>query len=152
MESKGQIGYATGKAPSFKTINPSKIRKTLPLKPMSTTITTTESETESEYQDSDESDKYPSTRKKYCKTNTATKLVISSKLSTHRAATVCRKLPQDGISIETPSQSGVYKSTIKQATKLKEMKKTLQLENWSLHFDGKRLDNHKYQLLVLKNE
>ena len=30
------------------------------------------------------------------------------------------------------------------------MKKTLHLENWSLHFDGKRIDEQEYQ--VLKNE
>ena len=32
------------------------------------------------------------------------------------------------------------------------MKKTLHLENWSLHFDGKRMDDQEYQVLVLKNE
>ena len=32
------------------------------------------------------------------------------------------------------------------------MKKTLHLENWSLHFDGKRIDDQEYQVLVLKNE
>ncbi|CAI9719011.1 Hypothetical predicted protein [Octopus vulgaris] len=45
------------------------------------------------------------------------------------------------------------KSTIKEAVKLKKkMKKTLYLENWSLHFDGKRIDDQEYQVLVLKNE
>ncbi|CAI9728049.1 Hypothetical predicted protein [Octopus vulgaris] len=32
------------------------------------------------------------------------------------------------------------------------MKKTLHLEKWSLHFDGKCIDDQEYQVLVLKNE
>jgi len=79
--------------------------------------------------------------------------VTSSKLSTSKAATICQQLSQDGIDVETPSQSGIYRATIKEAIKLKEeMKKTLQLENWSLHFDGKRVDDQKRQVLVLKDE
>jgi len=71
---------------------------------------------------------------KYSKTKTATKLVTSSKLSTSKAAIICQQLSQDGMDVETPSQSGIYRATIKEAVKLKEeMKKTLQLENWSLH-------------------
>ena len=56
MESKGPIGYATGKALSSKTIYLSKITKILLLKPMTTTMTTFsfetpafELKTESEY-------------------------------------------------------------------------------------------------------
>ncbi|CAI9716088.1 Hypothetical predicted protein [Octopus vulgaris] len=45
------------------------------------------------------------------------------------------------------------RSTIKEVVKLKrKMKKTLHLENWSVHFDGKRIDDQEYQVLVLKNE
>lgn len=159
IESKGQVGYTTGKAASSKTIHPSKRRK-MALEPTSTTVTatattsTSESETETEYEESEDSkEQSTSTSKNYSKTKTATKLVTSSKLSTSKAATICRQLSQDGIDIQTPSQSGIFRSTIKEAVKLKEeMKKTLHLESWSLHFDGKRVSHQEYQVLVLKNE
>ena len=32
------------------------------------------------------------------------------------------------------------------------MKGTLHFENWSLHFDRKRINHQEYQVLVLKNE
>ncbi|CAI9727369.1 Hypothetical predicted protein [Octopus vulgaris] len=113
-----------------------------------------EAETESEYQESEKSDEESTqTRRKYSKTGTPTKLVISSKLSTQKAATVCRQLSQDGINVETPSQSGIYRLTIKEAVKLKQkMKKTPHLENWSLHFHGKCIDDQENQVLALKNE
>ena len=158
IESRGQVRYATGKAASSKTIHPSKRRK-ITVESTSKTATElspseSEPETGSEYQESDNSkDQSTSARKKYCKTKTASKLVTSSKLSTSKAATVCQQLSQCGIDVGTPSQSGIYRSTSKEAKKLKEeMKKTLNLENWSLHFDGKRIDDQEYQVLVLKNE
>lgn len=55
--------------------------------------------------------------RKYSKTGSAINLVISSKLSTPKAATVCRQLFQDGINVETPSESGIYRSTVKEAVK-----------------------------------
>ena len=158
VESRGQVGYTTGKAASSKTIHPSKRRKITvePTSKTATELSSSESETEtgSEYQESDNSeDQSTSARKKYCKTKTATKLVTSSKLSTSKAATVCQQLSQCGIDVGTPSQSGIYRSTSKEAKELKEeMKKTLNLENWSLHFNGKRNDDQEYQVLVLKNE
>ena len=161
IESKGQVGYTTGKVASSKSIHPSKRRK-MSLEPASTTATTTTTTTSTskseidsdEYQESEHSkEQSTSTSKKYSKTKSANKLVTSSKLSTSQAAAVCRQLSQDGIDVETPSQSGIYRSIIKEAVKLtEEMKKTLQLENWSLHFDGKRIDGREYQVVVLKNE
>ena len=59
IESKGQVGYTTGKAASSKTIHPSNRRK-MSLEPTSTTTTattsTSESETETEYQESEDSE------------------------------------------------------------------------------------------------
>ena len=158
VESRGQDWYTTGKAASSKTIHPSERRKitVAPTSKTATELSSSESETEtgSEYQESDNSeDQSTSAREKYCKTKTATKLVTSSKLSTSKAATVCQQLSQCGIDVGTPSQSGIYRPTSKEAKKLKEdMKTTLNLENWSLHFDGKRIDDEEYQVLVLKNE
>ena len=41
----------------------------------------------------------------------------------------------------------------KKLTKLKEqLKETLQLKNWSLHFDGQHSEESEYQVVVLKNE
>ncbi|CAI9726985.1 Hypothetical predicted protein [Octopus vulgaris] len=58
----------------------------------------------------------------------------------------------DGINVETPLQSGIYRLTIKEVVKLKKKtKKTLYLENLSLHFVGKLLNDQEYQVLVLKN-
>lgn len=91
---------------------------------------------------------------KYIKTNTATKSVTSSNLSTSKAEIVCQQLPQEGIDIGTPSRSGIYISSIKDAVKIfkKEMKKAQHLQNWSLRFDSKSIDSQEYQVLVLNNE
>ena len=62
------------------------------------------------------------------------------------AASICRNLYENGIDIGTPSQSGIYKSVFRKADQLnQEMKEKLQLENWALHFDGKRIENEEYQ-------
>ena len=135
IESKGQIGYTTGKAVNSKTIHPSKRRKILQITSTTAVATpkaeqsTSESNTVSEYEESDNPEEHPdepstSKSRKYSKTETATKLVTLSKLSTSKAANIRKQLSQDGIDIDTPSQSGVYKSTITEALKLKEnMKK-----------------------------
>lgn len=74
-------------------------------------------------------------------------------LSASKAADVCHQLSQEWIDIETPSQTVIYRSTIKETLKRKEeTKKTINLENWSLHFYGKRIVEQIYQMLVLKNE
>ena len=113
VESRGQVGYITGKAVSSKTIHPSKRRKITvePTSKTATELSSSESETEtgSRYQESDNSeDQSTSARKKYCKTKTATKLVTSSKLSTRKSATVCKQSSQCGIDVGTPSQAGIY--------------------------------------------
>jgi hypothetical protein len=79
--------------------------------------------------------------------------VTSTRVSTRKAAKICKQLALDGVNIPTPSQAGVYKSVFKEASKLKkEMMKNLNTEQWSLHFDGKRLNENEYQVVVLKNE
>ena len=80
-------------------------------------------------------------------------LVTSTRVSTRQAAKICKQLAFDGVNIPTPSQAGVYKSVFKEASKLKkERMKNLNTEQWSLHFDGKRLTENEYQFLVLKNK
>ena len=46
-------------------------------------------------------------------------MVTSSGVSTKKAAKICNVLSQQGIDIPTPSQSAIYKSTFKEAAKLK---------------------------------
>ena len=87
------------------------------------------------------------------KVKVATNLVTSTRVSTNKAAKICQQLSHNGIDIPTPSQAAIYKSTYKEAAKLKEeMTETLQMEQWSLHFDGKRIEDKEYQVVVLKNE
>ena len=83
--------------------------------------------------------------KKYHKTKSATQLVISTNSSTRRSAAICQQIFKNGINIETSTQSGVYRVTFKEAVKIRELlKETLHLENWCMHFDGKRIYNKEY--------
>lgn len=50
----------------------------------------------------------------YNKTGTVIKLVISSKISIPKAATVCLHLSQYGINAQTPSQSGICRPIMKE--------------------------------------
>lgn len=110
----------------------------------------TESE-DSKYEDEDEDARQPT--RKQNKSKFATNLVTSTEVSTKKAAKICKQLSHDGIDIATPSQSAIYKSTFKEAAKLKkEMIEQLQMEQWSLHFDGKHIDESAYQVVVLQNE
>ena len=87
------------------------------------------------------------------RTDSAVQLVTSAKLSTKKAHTVCKTLAKSGISLPTPSQSGVYKATMKAGERLKQhYKETLRNETWSLHFDGKHIKKREYEVVVLKNE
>jgi len=157
IESNGRVGYSTGKAASATSIHPSKRRK-MSLEPFSTksvlTVTCSDSESKSDNTGSESEEQViASTRKTYNKTGTATDLVTLINMSTRQAEGTCKLLAAKGINIETPCQSAIYKSSIRVALKVKdEMKKTLHLEKWSLHIDGKRIKNHEWQVLVLKNE
>jgi hypothetical protein len=72
--------------------------------------------------------------------------------ATNKAAKICKQLSSDGIDIPTRVKQQ-FKSTFKQAVKLKEeMIENLKTEQWSLHFDGKRIEEKEYQVVVLKNE
>jgi hypothetical protein len=158
VQSKGNVGYSTGQVASKETIHPSKRRKLLSaeaaLPSASYTLASTDSDSgpsDSEYEEEDEST-HPPTRK-HNKSKVATNLVTSTRVSTSKAAKICKQLSRDGVDIPTPSQAAIYKSTFKQAAKLKEeLRETLQMEQWSLHFDGKHIEEHEYQVVVLKNE
>lgn len=105
--------------------------------------------------DDEDLDFTPSARSKNSKLslNPAVKLVNNANLSTNKAAKVCKQLAESGIDIATPSQSGIYRAVIKSAENLEEFyKKTLQNEEWCLHFDGKKIGNKEIQVIVIKNE
>lgn len=71
----------------------------------------------------------PQQTRKHNKSKFATNLVTSTGVSTKKAAKICKQLSQDGIDIPTPSQSAIYKSTFKEAAKLKkEMIEQLHME------------------------
>ena len=157
IKSNGEVGYSTGKFANVKTIHPSKRLKNQ-RKPSSVLIlsdVTTEDESEKESQDqSNEFSvdlEFDSPKKrKYNKTKIATNLVTSSKISTNKAAKICKRLAHDGIEIPTPSQAAIYKSTFREAVKLKdEFKNTLKTEHWSLHFDGKQIEKKEYQVCII---
>lgn len=47
-------------------------------------------------------------------------MVQTSNVSTRNAAKICKELVKSGIDIPTPSQSGVYKASIKAAERMEE--------------------------------
>ena len=53
------------------------------------------------------------------KTSSAIRLVTTAKLSTRKAHKVCKTLSESGVSILTPSQSGVYRAVINKGEELK---------------------------------
>lgn len=79
-------------------------------------------------------------------------MVISAGVSTSKAAKLCQQLFNDGVEISTPTQAAIYKATFREAEKVKKrLKESLRNENWCLHFDGKRLEDNEYQVVVLSN-
>ena len=73
----------------------------------------------------------------------------STRVATSKAAKICKQLSLDGIDIPTLSQAAIYKATYKEAAKLKEeMIEKLHMEEWSLHFNGKRIEESEYQVVV----
>jgi hypothetical protein len=59
----------------------------------------------------------------------------------------------DGVNLPTPSQSGIWRRVIRDAELMKEkIKKVLMDENnFCLHFDGKRIINHEFQVVCLQS-
>ena len=159
VESKGTVGYSTGQAASKETIHPSKRQKLSNESSNSSSyypgFSDSDSEADdSEYENNEEEDETtPTPSRKHHKSKIAVNLVTSTRVSTNKAANICKQLAREGIDIPTPCQSAIYKSTIKEAIKLKEeMIEKLHMESWSLHFDGKHIDRMDYQVVVLKNE
>ena len=78
-------------------------------------------------------------------------MVTGANMSTRKAHTICKVLARIGVCLSTPSESGVYKASIKAGGKIKEhFMKILKNKNWN--FDGKHIKKTEYQVVVLKNE
>lgn len=156
QNSNGDVGYTTEKETN---IHPSKI---VLLKPVTvqnksninssvsdTTISSLEGDTELY-------DPEPPTkrlRKVKCQTRVAVDMIEETSLSSRKATKVCEALVKSGIAIPAPTQSAVYKASMKSAERLEaKYMTTLQKENWCLHFDGKKFGKKEVQVVVLSNE
>ena len=163
MSTKGKVGYCSRKEGN-KAIHPRKM-KSFKRKVTEASVTeeifdddtkeTSESEEsvhEEQLPSSDEDFGMPSTSKKQ-KTASAIRFATTAKLSTRKAHKVCKTLSESGVSILTPSQSGVYRAVMRKGEELKKhFVENLKHENWCLHFDGKTIQKKEYQVVVLKNE
>lgn len=83
----------------------------------------------------------------------AASLVTNLNISTSKASLVCKQLSEAGVSIATPSQKTIHRHVKKNA----ERKETVYIQNlnlnqWALHFDGKKINKKEVQVVVLKNE
>ena len=161
IESKGHVGYSTGKPASANTIHPSKRKRameaTVPTLTSLALPDCSESSTDSSENSTDspwEDDNAASmSKRKHYPTGIARRLVTCSKLSPHGAAVVCRQLSGEGIEIPTPCQSAIHKAIYTRAAQVnKHLVSTLHLKKWSIHFDGKHIEGFEYQAVVLKNE
>ena len=79
--------------------------------------------------------------------------MIKNFLSTNKAAGVCNSLAKNGFYVPTPSQSRVWRATIRHSENARlQIKSILQEErNFCLHFDGKMISNHEYQVVCLNS-
>ena len=67
--------------------------------------------------------------------------MITESLSTNKSARICKKLFEKGIEIETPSQTGIWRSTLRQGESMKKIvAKMVQEEQFCLHFDGNKIN------------
>ena len=161
IQSKGKVGYSTGKAASKYTIHPSKRRCTVASSQVLSNPDLQRSDSDSEEdiieeysnEDENESDGNYAPTRKHNKSGIATRLVTGTHISTRKSAKICKQLSSEGIDIPAPSQQGIHKALFRKAG---EMKKnfidTLHQQTWSLHFDGKRIDGTEYQAVVIRNE
>ncbi len=170
IESKGKIGYTTNKSAPKSSIHPSKRVRTSSASHTSTNVAshhvtpneedeTTSIDVESCTSDADStmaeySDNITQSKAVlHFSTSHASKLVIRNSLSTNKAAVVCASLADDGISVPTPSQSGVWRAVIRDGNNAKLKLKSIMKEenNFCLHFDGKKIGKHEYQVVCLKS-
>lgn len=159
LETCGRVGYSTEKVAPLSTIHPSKRSMACSSK---TTFSTpnpilsriyVDDDISSDSNDQDYVSYESQNSSKRHKTKAASKLVIKHDISSRKASSVCQSLASDGISLPTPSQSGVWRRVIKEADIMKsKIISLLQTEReFVLHFDGKKIKNNEYQAVVLQH-
>ena len=100
-----------------------------------------------------EEENIPRPTRKHSSSKLATDIVISTRVSTNKAFRIFKHLSDGGLATTSPSLSAILRATFKEAVKIKQqLKKDLQLENCSLHFDEKRIDKIEYQMMVLEQK
>ena len=156
IESKGKVGYVLNKPAPASSVHPSKRPRISPVlhEPGTSShdieLPSDTSDTESSITYS-LSDTETSKRKKPSATKQATKLVTRLSLSTNKASKVCASLAEEGVTLPTPTSSGVWRGVIRDAeNKVNKIKQLLKEEcNFCLQFDGKRLSKIEYQVVCL---
>lgn len=154
IESGGRVGYTTAKVAPMSTIHPSKRAKRTSEPKTSQTVISKSSDS-NEGSSSGESDPEAVLTNSATRhsTKSAAKLVYKHSLSTRKSSQVLQSLAEDGFSIPTPSQSGVWRRTIRDAEQVKNrLMELISEEKFCLHFDGKKIDNKEYQVVCLKND
>ena len=156
-ESNGKLGYSSVSMAGTSSIHPSKRvvnKEGKSFSEESSDITMCSNDFESSGSEAEINDEqFKEKRKTYQKGKFAANLVSSAGVSTSKAAKICQKLSEDGLDVPSPNQSTVYRSTMKKGRMVKnDMIENLHKEQWSLHFDGKKINHIDYQVVVLKNE
>ena len=127
VKSQGKIGYITSTVAPQSSIHPSKrVRKSASQSEPNAVFATdvddalsAEVSSDEIFSDtasvSEESGKENDKRKRVMRFSTshAAKLVTKKSLSSNKAAVMCSSLAEDGISVPTPSQSGVWRAVIR---------------------------------------
>lgn len=163
MATKSKVGYTTLKDAPKSSIHPSKrIKKgpELECDNLPSTSYSVETDSNSTNVDTDkdttpntsDTDEELAAKKKKYSTASGTKLVLRG-LSTSQASMVCKSLSEEGHSVPTPSQSGIWKSIIKRGKAMKGTITSLlrKEDQFCLHFDGKRLDGTEYVVVCLQS-
>ena len=158
IESGGRVGYTTVKVTPISTIHPSKGAKRTS-EPSTSQKVISESSDSEEGSSSGECDPEAVPEDSPVKsatrhsTKSAAKLVSKHSLSTRKASQVLQSLAEDGVSVPTPSQSGIWRRTIRDAEQVKNrLMELISEEKFCLHFDGKKIDNKEYQVVCLNND
>ena len=159
VKSQGTIGYVSSKLVPQSAIHPSKrerksAKQCVPYTTEGNDSDSTSSETiSSERQSIKSSNENFEKKQCYNSTSHAIPLVTTKSLSTNKATEVCYSLADSGIIVPTPSQSGVWRAVIRCGKHAKNQIKSILTneKDFCLHFDGKRMDKHEYQVVILKS-